>query len=229
MVKLRIGTTGDYPPFSKYNNQLQRFEGFDIELIEIFAKYHNYEVKYIKTTWPELESELEAGSFDIVIGGISISKEREHRFLFTLPILNSKKVILTHVKNIGKYQSIHDINNPDISVIYNPGGTNEKFVKQHLSLTRQICEPKIEDIFKKLAQREVDIMITDEQEAVYRSSTIPDLLQISLSDAITQSKFGFLLQKSQILLQERLNTWLLSYLQTDEFRKLHKRIEFNIY
>jgi len=223
MAKLRVGTTGDYPPFSKYNDQLQCFEGFDIELIEAFAKCYTYKVNYIKTIWPELEAELEAENFDIALGGVSLSKEREHKFLFSLPILESKKAVLTHVKNIGKYKSIYDINNSGVSVIYNPGGTNEKFVKQHLSLAEQICESEIEDIFKRLAQRDADIMVTDEQEAIYRSSTIPDLIQISLSDSATQSKFGFIFPRAQLNLQNQLNVWLLSYLQTDEFRALHRR------
>lgn len=66
---LRVGTSGDYPPFSDLAGG--RREGFDVELAERLAADLGLAVEWMPFRWPELEARLAAGEMDLAIGGVT--------------------------------------------------------------------------------------------------------------------------------------------------------------
>lgn len=101
MTIVNVGTTGDYPPFSVWNEE--GLSGFDIEVLERFCRDVGYRLKFFKTEWPNLESDLKSGCFDIACGGISLTSVRSKSFLFSGPINRDGKVILVHKDDVVKY------------------------------------------------------------------------------------------------------------------------------
>ena len=72
---LRVGTTGDYKPFS-YRTGTGTYVGLDIEMAESLAWSLGVKLELVATTWPTLMQDLAANRFDIAMGGISITPER---------------------------------------------------------------------------------------------------------------------------------------------------------
>ncbi|HSJ97186.1 MAG TPA: transporter substrate-binding domain-containing protein, partial [Myxococcota bacterium] len=71
---LRVGTSGDYPPFSWRNDDghaLAPFQGFDVELAERIAADHGLAVEWVPFRWPELEARLAAGEMDVAMSGVT--------------------------------------------------------------------------------------------------------------------------------------------------------------
>jgi cyclohexadienyl dehydratase len=62
---LRVGTSGDYPPFSHAG------KGFDIDVANAFADDLGYRVEWIPFAWPELERDIGAGRFDVAMSGVT--------------------------------------------------------------------------------------------------------------------------------------------------------------
>ena len=73
---LRVGTTGDYQPFSYRANARSPFVGLDIELAGRLAKSLGVRLELVPTTWANLLADLHAQRFDVAMGGVSISAER---------------------------------------------------------------------------------------------------------------------------------------------------------
>jgi cyclohexadienyl dehydratase len=82
--------------------------------------------------WATLKSDLEADKFDIAMGGISITLDRQKVGLFSAPVFSSGKTPITHCGDEAKYQTLAQVDQPGVRVIVNPGGTNERFDKAHL-------------------------------------------------------------------------------------------------
>src|SRR5512138_702382 len=59
--EIRIGTSGDYQPFSYLNPKTNQYEGMDIELAHKLAQALQAKVTFVRFKWPELTPDLLAG------------------------------------------------------------------------------------------------------------------------------------------------------------------------
>src|SRR5271165_3145550 len=79
---LRVGTTGDYRPFTALDKTTGAYSGLDIDLAYSLADALGVKVEFEATTWPTLASDFESGAFDIAMGGVSVTLERAKYGLF---------------------------------------------------------------------------------------------------------------------------------------------------
>jgi cyclohexadienyl dehydratase len=72
---LRVGTSGDYPPFSLRTQDgsggAVRYQGFDVELAERLAADLGRPLEWVPFRWPELEARVAADEMDLVLGGVT--------------------------------------------------------------------------------------------------------------------------------------------------------------
>lgn len=73
---LRVGTTGDYPPFSYRANAASPFIGLDIEMAGRLARALGVRLELVATSWPALMTDFHADRFDVAMSGVSITSER---------------------------------------------------------------------------------------------------------------------------------------------------------
>jgi cyclohexadienyl dehydratase len=121
---LRVGMTGDYLPFTHYDKDTAKFRGFDVDMAEALGKALGVKVEFVKTAWPQLMKDFEADDFDIAMGGVSITLDRQKKGLFSTPIMREGKTPIARCTDQGKYETIADIDKAGTRVIVNPGGTN---------------------------------------------------------------------------------------------------------
>src|SRR5664280_270332 len=129
---LRVGMTGDYLPFTYFDKETSKFSGFDVDMAEALGKVLGVRVEYVHTAWPQMMKDFEADNFDIAMGGVSITLDRQKKGLFSTPIMREGKTPIARCADKGKYETIADIDKPGTRVIVNPGGTNERFAKAHI-------------------------------------------------------------------------------------------------
>lgn len=135
---IRIGTTLDYPPFTYLHKETGQYLGFDIELIQTLTQNMGISVKFIRTSWGTLESDLMHNLFEIAVGGISLTWHRRKQFLTSSAILSDQKVFLINRQHYSKINTLADIDNPNITVIVNYGGTNNQFVQNNIKNAKVI-------------------------------------------------------------------------------------------
>ena len=128
-------------------------------------------LEIVKTSWSTLKSDLQTNSFDIAMGGITITLDRQKVGLFSSPVFSSGKTPITRCGDEPKYETIAAIDQPGVHVIVNPGGTNERFDRAHLQKATIIQWGDNATIFDALVEGKADLMITGErrvmQEALF--------------------------------------------------------------
>ena len=132
-------------------------------------------VEWVDTSWPTLLADLEARRFDIAMSGISITPARAAVGCFGKAYFETAKTVLARCDVVGKYHSLASIDRPDVTVIVNPGGTNERFVREHLTHARLVTHPDNVSIFAALAKGDANLMITDRVEAELQTLANPTL------------------------------------------------------
>ena len=164
---LKVGTTGDYMPVSYLDPGTGEYVGFDIELASDLADDLDVDIEYVETSWPTLMDDTLAGKFDLAISGITITDARKEQALMSDGYFENGKTILCRAEDAYKYTSLESINKPEVRVMENPGGTNEKFARENLPDVTLIIHDVNQEIPGLVASGEADVMVTEVVEAGY--------------------------------------------------------------
>jgi cyclohexadienyl dehydratase len=165
---LKVGSTGDYKPFTIKDPATGAFSGFDIDQAQSLAAALGVKLEVVPTAWPNLMKDFEAGAFDVAMGGVSVTLDRQKKGLFSIPYMHEGKTPISRCADKDKYATLKDIDKASVKVITNPGGTNEKFDRANLKTAEIVVFPDNTKIFDELAAGKADVMITDASETLYQ-------------------------------------------------------------
>lgn len=205
---LRVGTTGDYCPMSYLNPETHAYEGFDAALAEDLAASLGVRLEYVPTTWPTLMRDTLDRKFDLAICGITVTQARKEQALMSEGYLGNGKTVLCRAEDAGKYTSLEAVNRPDVRVMENPGGLNEKFARANLPNARLTIHPVNEEIPGLVAEGKADVMITEILEAAYYCGKDPRLAAPLLDRPFARGQLGALLPPGNEALLEYVNAFL---------------------
>jgi cyclohexadienyl dehydratase len=173
---LKVGTTGDYRPFTALDRATGEYSGLDIDLARSLGAALGVKVVFVPTTWRSLAQDLAAGAFDIAMGGVSVTLDRQKSGFFSVPYLRDGKAAIARCADQAGFQTLETIDRPEVRVLTNPGGTNERFDRARLHAAHIVVYPDNLTIFDRLAQGDGDVMITDASETRFEEKLHPGVL-----------------------------------------------------
>jgi cyclohexadienyl dehydratase len=173
---LKVGATGDYRPFTSRDAETGEYSGFDADMARALGAALGVRVEFVPTAWPTLARDLKGGAFDIAMGGVSVTLDRQKIGFFSEPYLREGKTPIARCADQAKYQTLADIDRPGVRVIVNPGGTNERFDRANLPDADVVVHPDNTTIFDALAAGGADVMITDASETRLQQKLHPGIL-----------------------------------------------------
>ena len=173
---LRIGLPGDYAPFAR--NTEGHLVGVDVDLTRRLAESRSLEPVYIRSSWATLLDDLEADRFDIAAGGISITAARRARAAFSRPLVTGGKTAIGRCTDRDRLNSMERIDQAEVRVIENPGGTNESFARRTLTHAQLTIHPENLTIFRELVEGRADVMYTDDIEVALVEHAEPTLCRL---------------------------------------------------
>lgn len=201
---LRVGTTGDYAPFS--DDRAGALQGLDIDFAQALAKSWGVRVAFVRTSWPTLMADLGRRHFDLAASGISITPERSRQADFSAAYYFDGKTPIARREDVARFSSLDQIDQPGVRVIVNPGGTNERFVREHLHRATIVLHPDNRTIFDEIVAGRADVMITDGVEVKLQTRRHPEL-RATRTEPFTRAGKAFLLPAGSEL-TARVNAWL---------------------
>ena len=219
---LKVGTTGDFMPFTYTRDTTDTYEGIDIEMAKDLAKFLGVNLTFVETSWPTLLSDLKSRKFDIGMSGITITKARQEQAFFSIPVYSSGKAAITRDEDAKVYNSIDAINSEKVRVIFNPGGTNESFARAHFPKAMLIQNEDNLSIFQKLVDGEADVMVTDAVETLIQEQIHPELEAVNPEKTFNSFDFGYLIEKDS-LFKTTVDQWLLSRKKDSLVQKLFQK------
>ena len=219
---LRVGTTGDYKPFSYRNGANDNFVGLDIEIAQGLADSLGVKLELVPTTWPTLMADLQADRYDLALSGVSINMERQKQAFFSDPYQRDGKTPITLCKNQSKFQTLAQIDKPSVRAIVNPGGTNEKFARAQLKQAQIIVHQDNVTIFQQIVDGKADLMMTDAVETRLQQKLHPELCAVHPDKPFDFSEKAALLPQD-IVLKEYVDQWLHQDIASGRFSQRFQR------
>lgn len=185
---LRVGTTGDYAPFSHRPEPAAAYQGIDIDLARDLAEGLGVALELVATSWPTLLEDLAGGHWDIAMSGVSRTLPRLRAASLSRGYHSGGKTPIARCDRAADFASLAAIDRPGVRVIVNPGGTNEAFVDGRLSQARKVTHADNRTIFHALIEGRADVMITDRIEVTLVSRRHPELCATMASNLSYQEK-----------------------------------------
>lgn len=141
---LRIGTSGDYAPFSKDGT------GFDIDVAALLGADLGIEIEWVPFSWPELRQRVASSDLDLVMSGVTWRADRAVVGWMTRAVASGGPCLLSRDESRAR-------------IGVNRGGflenwARERYGERVISVDDNLALPG------KLAAGEVDAIVTDSFE-----------------------------------------------------------------
>lgn len=203
---LRVGTTGDYTPFS-----LRRpdgsYEGADIEMAHDLAERLGVRLEFVPTIWVELLDDFLAGRFDIAMGGVTVTPARAEKAFFSVPTFVDGKRPLARREYSDRFASIVAIDQPGVRVIANPGSANEAFARANFKHATVIIHHDNASVFDELVAGRADVMVTDGLEADHQAGLHPELCAVPVATPWTRLEKAYMFARDPAM-KASIDSWL---------------------
>jgi cyclohexadienyl dehydratase len=220
---LKVGSTGDYKPFTFKDPASGSFSGFDIDQAQSLAAALGVRLEVVPTAWPKLMQDFEAGAFDIAMGGVSVTLDRQKKGLFSIPYMHEGKTPIARCGDKEKFATIADIDKAGVKVITNPGGTNERFDRANLKAAEIVVFPDNTKIFDEVAAGHADLMITDASETRYQQRLHPGVLcAIHPDQPFDFAEKAYWVQRDPVL-KAFVDQWLHQSIESGAYRAIYAK------
>jgi polar amino acid transport system substrate-binding protein len=103
--------------------------GFEIDMAKKLAKDMGVKIEFVPTKWSGIIPALITGKFDVLIGGMTITTQRNLKINFTRPYYYTEQGLMAHKKKAAGFK-VSDFNSPDITIAARLGSTAAVAAKQ---------------------------------------------------------------------------------------------------
>ncbi len=229
---LRVGTSGDYPPFSDWKGE--RPSGFSVALVEAFAAEQALKPQWIRFRWPELTADFSAGRFDLAASGITVRPERSVLGRYTVPVVRNGAVLLlrrprwapppasasSRADLSQALAEVRALDQPALRVAVNRGGHLERVAR---SLFHQAQVTAIADnaaVREALAQGQVDAALTNTLEGPRWAEGLEGIEHLG---PLTRDVVALYVRPDQPRLAAQLDAWLMAQEESGALDRLRTR------
>jgi len=200
---LRVGTSGDYAPFSTGRGAGAR--GFDVDVARAFAAERGLDLEVVGFRWPELVADLRAGRFDVAMSGITVRPERSAAGRFSVAVAESGAVAL--VRDPALYASLDALDEPDVRIGVNEGGHLERAASARFPRATLIAIPRNAAVKRAFTAGLVDAVVSDTLEAPAWLEGAPGAEALA---PFTRDRKAYLVRADRAELAAELDAWILA-------------------
>jgi len=214
---LRIGTDTALPPYTFKNAEGQTV-GIEMDLARLVAKALHRPLRIKVLPFKKLFEALKNGEIDIIMAGLSITKPRTEKMLFTVPWWHTAQMALTHQAN-------RLIPNPSsdgvgMRVGYLKGTTGRLLITRRFHKAKSFGFETIEEGIAALIRNQIDYLFVDAPTVWYYTSVHPLEHIAGWYLPYTDEPLAWALQPGQTALKKALDSSIQTWRQNGTIRKI---------
>jgi cyclohexadienyl dehydratase len=214
---LRVGTTGDYTPFSLKQPD-GSYQGADIDMAYDLTERLGVGIEFVPTVWVDLLDDFLADHFDIAMGGVTVTPERAAKASFSVPTFVDGKRPLARREYRDRFTNFAAIDQPGVRIIANPGSANEAFVRGHFRQATVIIHHDNASVFDELVADRADVMITDGLEADHQARLHPELCAVPVAAPFTRLEKAYMFARDPAM-KAFIDGWLAAAFESGQWQR----------
>ena len=196
---LRVGTTGDYKPFT-FRNPDGSYYGADTDMARRLADKLGVKLELVPTVWAQMMADFKAKKFDIAMGGVTILPPRQAAGDFSTVTYVDGKRPVARCTDQDRFTSIAAIDQPGVRVVVNPGASNEEFAHANFPHAALTVHGDNATVFDEIIANRADVMVTDGIEADHQGFIHKELCPTHVAGPFTRLEKAYWLQRDRELL-----------------------------
>lgn len=195
--------------------------GYEIDVAKQLAEDMKVKAEFVPTAWDGIIPALLAGKFDLIIGGMTITPERNLTVNFTLPYANSGTHLVAHKVLAAGFTGLENFNSPDVVVTARRGATPATAAKRLLpkATLRQFDEDAL--ALQEVLNGKAHAFITSTPTPAFEALKHPDTLFLPIPEPFVQGAEGFALRKGDPDALNFFNNWILLRQQDGWLKERH--------
>ncbi|WP_066855244.1 transporter substrate-binding domain-containing protein [Halodesulfovibrio spirochaetisodalis] len=204
--KLRVGFSTFVPWAMKDKNG--EFVGFEIDVMKELAKDLGVEIEFVPTTWSGIIPALLADKFDVIIGGMSVTTQRNLKVNFSDPYDYTGIAMLASRKKGGDIKTLEDVNKAGVVVVARIGSTPAAAAKEYFPKAEVRLFEKETQCVQELMTGRATVMLASAPLPAFKAYEFPKKLFVPIKGTFTKEPIGFALRKGDPDTLNVLNNWV---------------------
>ena len=204
---LRVGMS-TFVPWAMRDKQGELI-GFEIDVARKLATDMGVEVEYIPTAWDGIIPALLAGKFDVIIGGMTVTPERNLTVNFTNAYANSSLGAMANKKLAESLSWPDDFDSTEVTFACRRGATPCTYIQENFpkATLRQFDDQG--QVLQEVLNGNAHAMISSQPLPAFTIYENPDVVFSPTSDKIEPGNEGFALRKGDPDALNFFNNWIM--------------------
>ena len=196
--------------------------GFEIDIATRVAEDMGVKVEFVPTAWSGIIPALLARKFDIIIGGMSITPQRNLTVNFTTPYAHSGQQMAANVALAGDFKTLEDFNASGVTIACRRGATpctaaEKIFPKAELRRFDDDAQA-----FQEVANGNAHAMISSAPKPRFWSDAYPDKIFLPFGgENLTEGNEGFALRKGDLDALNFFDNWIVNNISSGWIKERH--------
>lgn len=183
--------------------------GFEIDVATKVAADMGVEVEFVPTAWSGIIPALLAKKFDVIIGGMSITPQRNLTVNFTTPYAHSGQMMAANKKLAGNFTTMEEYNQSSVTIACRRGATPCKAAEKLFpkATLRQFDDDA--QAFQEVANGNAHAMISSAPKPRFWSEAYPNDVFVAFDgENLTRGNEGFALRKGDADALNFFSNWI---------------------
>jgi polar amino acid transport system substrate-binding protein len=204
--ELRVGLEVGYMPF-EMRDKKGNIIGFDVDLARLMAKTMGVKLTLVNTQWDGIIPALLTSKFDLLMGGMTITAERNLQVNFADPYITIGQSVLLARKHRDSVTEYSQLDDARYTIATKLGTTGDIAAKRFMPKARIKSFESEADATMEVRSGRADAFVYDLPYNVVYSARFPDAL-VHLKEPFTREALGWAVRKGDPDFLNWLNNFL---------------------
>lgn len=204
--ELRVGLEAGYMPF-EMRDKKGNIIGFDVDLARLMAKTMGVKLTLVNTQWDGIIPALLTDKFDLLMGGMTITAERNLQVNFTDPYIVIGQSVLLNRKLAETITVYSQLDDARYTISTKLGTTGDIAARRFMPKARIKSFESEADATMEVRNGRADAFVYDMPYNVIYAAQFPDAL-VHLKEPFTREALGWAVRKGDPDFLNWLNNFL---------------------
>lgn len=203
---LRVGMS-TFVPWAMRNKQGD-LVGFEIDVAKRLAEDSGWKVEFVPTAWDGIIPSLLSKKFDVIIGGMSITKARAKSVLFTEPYSHSGVQLAANKELAEGFTQISDFDSRRVKIAARRGAFTVQVARETFPKAKVLQFDDDAQAFQEVLNGNAHAVIASSPKPEHEAIKNADTLFIPFEERLSKGNEAFAVRLGETDKAEFFNEWI---------------------
>ncbi len=204
---VRVGISANAPPFAF--KQGGSITGLEPAFAALLGEYLDKKIKLVEVPWENQIEYLNANKTDIIMSGMTITKQRSYLVDFAKPYLRSGQIMLVRMDDMQRFSTgVESLLNTNYRIGTVANTVSDYFITATINNANETPFKTSEQAVTALIKQEIDAFVYDAPIICYLAARHQKDKLVPILTMATEEYIGWAVRKNEKVLLEQVNNFI---------------------